>query len=411
MSKKIIERFKQFVAPTYGRFPITLDRGEGSYVWDTDGKRYLDLGGGIAVNCLGHANTEIVQTLADQSAKLMHCTNFYHFEGQAQLAEGLANRLAQGRVFFGNSGAEASEVILKLARRFGQEEGRFEIITAENSFHGRTIAGISASGQKKLKDGFAPLLQGFAHVPYNDIDAVRSAITPATVAVMIEGIQGEGGIHPASKEYLLGLRALCDEHNLLLLWDGVQCGHFRTGSFQSFQAILGDQIGGFMPDAVSMAKALGGGFPMSAVWISEKHADVLGPGTHGSTFGGNPLACAVANKILEVIDRDDLAANAKAIGQFFLDKLVRLREKYPTAIREVRGLGLMIGIEMGGGFGSFDNSKPASVQWVFALHESGLLTIPAGSSVVRFLPPLNLTQQEAQDGLDLFEQTIQKVIE
>jgi len=411
MSKKIIERFKQFVAPTYGRFPITLDRGEGSYMWDTDGKRYLDLGGGIAVNCLGHANTEIVQTLADQSAKLMHCTNFYHFEGQAQLAEGLANRLAQGRVFFGNSGAEASEVILKLARRFGQEEGRFEIITAENSFHGRTIAGISASGQKKLKDGFAPLLQGFAHVPYNDIDAVRSAITPATVAVMIEGIQGEGGIHPASKEYLLGLRALCDEHNLLLLWDGVQCGHFRTGSFQSFQAILGDQIGGFMPDAVSMAKALGGGFPMSAVWISEKHADVLGPGTHGSTFGGNPLACAVANKILEVIDRDDLAANAKAIGQFFLDKLVRLREKYPTAIREVRGLGLMIGIEMGGGFGSFDNSKPASVQWVFALHESGLLTIPAGSSVVRFLPPLNLTQQEAQDGLDLFEQTIQKVIE
>ncbi len=411
MSKKIIERFKQFVAPTYGRFPITLDRGEGSYVWDTDGKRYLDLGGGIAVNCLGHANAEIVQTLADQSAKLMHCTNFYHFEGQAQLAEGLTNRLAQGRVFFGNSGAEASEVILKLARRFGQEEGRFEIITAENSFHGRTIAGISASGQKKLKDGFAPLLQGFAHVPYNDIDAVRSAITPATVAVMIEGIQGEGGIHPASKEYLLGLRALCDEHNLLLLWDGVQCGHFRTGSFQSFQAILGDQIGGFMPDAVSMAKALGGGFPMSAVWISEKHADVLGPGTHGSTFGGNPLACAVANKILEVIDRDDLAANAKAIGQFFLDKLVRLREKYPTAIREVRGLGLMIGIEMGGGFGSFDNSKPASVQWVFALHESGLLTIPAGSSVVRFLPPLNLTQQEAQDGLDLFEQTIQKVIE
>lgn len=411
MSKKIIERFKQFVAPTYGRFPITLDRGEGSYVWDTDGKRYLDLGGGIAVNCLGHANAEIVQTLADQSAKLMHCTNFYHFEGQAQVAEGLANRLAQGRVFFGNSGAEASEVILKLARRFGQEEGRFEIITAENSFHGRTIAGISASGQKKLKDGFAPLLQGFAHVPYNDIDAVRSAITPATVAVMIEGIQGEGGIHPASKEYLLGLRALCDEHNLLLLWDGVQCGHFRTGSFQSFQAILGDQIGGFMPDAVSMAKALGGGFPMSAVWISEKHADVLGPGTHGSTFGGNPLACAVANKILEVIDRDDLAANAKAIGQFFLDKLVRLQEKYPTAIREVRGLGLMIGIEMSGGFGSFDNSKPASVQWVFALHESGLLTIPAGSSVVRFLPPLNLTQEEAQDGLDLFEQTIQKVIE
>ena len=411
MSQKIMERFKQFVAPTYGRFPITLDRGEGAYVWDTDGKRYLDLGGGIAVNCLGHANAEIAQALAEQSAKLMHCTNFYHFEGQAQLAEGLAERLGQGRVFFGNSGAEASEVMLKLARRLGQAEGRFEIITAENSFHGRTMAGISASGQKKLKDGFAPLLEGFAHVPYNDIDAVHSAITPATVAVIIEGVQGEGGIHPASAEYLLGLRALCDERNLLLLWDGVQCGHFRTGSFQSFQAILGDQNGDFLPDAVGMAKALGGGFPMGAVWISEKHADVLGPGTHGSTFGGNPLACAVANKILEVIDRDGLAANARALGQFFLDELARLREKYPTAIREVRGLGLMIGIEMGGGFGSFDNSKPAAVQWVFALHEAGLLTIPAGSSVIRFLPPLNLTQEEAQAGLDLFEQTIQKVIE
>jgi len=411
MSQKIMERFKQFVAPTYGRFPITLDRGEGAYVWDTDGKRYLDLGGGIAVNCLGHANAEIAQALAEQSAKLMHCTNFYHFEGQAQLAEGLAERLGQGRVFFGNSGAEASEVMLKLARRLGQAEGRFETITAENSFHGRTMAGISASGQKKLKDGFAPLLEGFAHVPYNDIDAVHSAITPATVAVMIEGIQGEGGIRPASAEYLLGLRALCDERNLLLLWDGVQCGHFRTGSFQSFQAILGDQNGDFLPDAVGMAKALGGGFPMGAVWISEKHADVLGPGTHGSTFGGNPLACAVANKILEVIDRDGLAANARALGQFFLNELARLREKYPTAIREVRGLGLMIGIEMGGGFGSFDNSKPAAVQWVFALHEAGLLTIPAGSSVIRFLPPLNLTQEEAQAGLDLFEQTIQKVIE
>ena len=411
MSQKIMERFKQFVAPTYGRFPITLDRGEGAYVWDTDGKRYLDLGGGIAVNCLGHANAEIAQALAEQSGKLMHCTNFYHFEGQAQLAEGLAERLGQGRVFFGNSGAEASEVMLKLARRLGQAEGRFEIITAENSFHGRTMAGISASGQKKLKDGFAPLLEGFAHVPYNDIDAVHSAITPATVAVMIEGIQGEGGIRPASAEYLLGLRALCDERNLLLLWDGVQCGHFRTGSFQSFQAILGDQNGDFLPDAVGMAKALGGGFPMGAVWISEKHADVLGPGTHGSTFGGNPLACAVANKILEVIDRDGLAANARVLGQFFLDELARLREKYPTAIREVRGLGLMIGIEMGDGFGSFDNSKSAAVQWVFALHEAGLLTIPAGSSVIRFLPPLNLTQEEAQAGLDLFEQTIQKVIE
>ena len=411
MSRKIQDRFKQYVAPTYGRFPITLDRGEGVYAWDTDGKRYLDLGGGIAVNCLGHAHPEISQVLAGQSAKLMHCTNFYHFEGQARLAENLAKRIGPGRVFFGNSGGEASEVMIKLARRLDQAEGRFEIITAEESFHGRTMAGISATGQAKAKEGFAPLLHGFTHVPYNDIDAVSSAISPATMAVMIEGIQGEGGVRSVSADYLLGLRRLCDEHNLLLLWDGVQCGHFRTGSFQSFQSILGEQLDEFSPDAVGMAKALGGGFPMSAVWISEQHANVLGPGTHGSTFGGNPLACAVANKILEVIDRDDLAANARALGQFFLDQLARLQKKYPAAIRKVRGLGLMIGIEMGDGFGSFDDSKPAAVQWVSALHEAGLLTIPAGSSVVRFLPPLNLTREEAQAGLDLFEQTVQKVIE
>ena len=411
MSQEIKDRFKQFVVPTYGRFPITLDRGKAAYVWDTDGKRYLDLGGGIAVNCLGHAHPEISQALAGQSARLMHCTNFYHFDGQARLAENLAKRLGPGRMFFGNSGAEASEVMFKLARRLGQTDGRFEIITAENSFHGRTMAGISASGQAKVKEGFAPLLQGFVHVPYNDIDAVRSAISPATVAVMIEGIQGEGGIHPATTQYLLGLRQLCDEHNLLLLWDGVQCGHFRTGSFQSFQTILGDQIGDFLPDAVGMAKALGGGFPMGAVWISEQYAEVLGPGTHGSTFGGNPMACAVANKILEVIDRDNLAANVRELGHFLIDELSTLREKYPPAIREVRGLGMMIGIEMGDGFGSFDDSKPAAVQWVSALHESGVLTMPAGSSIVRFLPPLNLTKEEAQVGLDLFEQTIQKVIE
>ena len=411
MSQEIKDRFKQFVVPTYGRFPITLDRGKAAYVWDTDGKRYLDLGGGIAVNCLGHAHPEISQSLAEQSAKLMHCTNFYHFDGQARLAENLAKRLGPGRMFFGNSGAEASEVMFKLARRLGKMDGRFEIITAENSFHGRTMAGISASGQAKVKEGFAPLLQGFVHVPYNDIDAVRSAISPATVAVMIEGIQGEGGIHPATTQYLLGLRQLCDEHNLLLLWDGVQCGHFRTGSFQSFQTILGDQIGDFLPDAVGMAKALGGGFPMGAVWISEQYAEVLGPGTHGSTFGGNPMACAVANKILEVIDRDNLAANVRELGHFLIDELSTLREKYPPAIREVRGLGMMIGIEMGDGFGSFDDSKSAAVQWVSALHETGVLTIPAGSSIVRFLPPLNLTKEEAQVGLDLFEQTIQKVIE
>ncbi|HAH98463.1 MAG TPA: aspartate aminotransferase family protein, partial [Verrucomicrobiales bacterium] len=214
-------------------------------------------------------------------------------------------------------------------------------------------------------------------------------------AVMIEGVQGESGIHPASADYLLGLRDLCDDKNLLLLWDGVQCGHFRTGLFQSFQTILGDQLGGFLPDSVGMAKSLGGGFPMGAVWISEKHADILGPGTHGSTFGGNPLACAVGNKILEIVDRDNLAQNANEMGQFLLNGLNGIQQRYPKSIRKIRGMGLMIGIEMGNEVATFDDKKPASVQWVSALHKSGILTIPAAESVVRFLPALNITQAEA----------------
>ena len=409
MSNNIKNQFKQFVAPTYGRFPLTLDRGKGSYVWDSNDKKYLDLGGGIAVNCLGHSHPEISQTLSEQSSRLIHCSNLYHFEGQSQLAENLSKRIGSGRVFFCNSGAESSEVMIKLARRSKQVEGRFEIITAENSFHGRTMAGISATGQAKVKDGFAPLLQGFSHVPFNNLDAIRSAITPATVAVMIEGVQGESGIHPATAGYLLGLRELCDHHDLLLLWDGVQCGHFRTGSFQSFQTILSDQIGEFLPDAVGMAKSLGGGFPIGAVWISEKHSEVLSAGTHGSTFGGNPLACAVGNKILEIIDRDKLEENASELGKFFLRELKKIQSKYPNIINTIRGIGLMIGIEMNKEIKSFDKKVPTSIQWVSALHEVGLLTIPAGDSIVRFLPPLNLTQNEAQDGLDLFEKTIKKL--
>ena len=409
MRNNIKNQFKQFVAPTYGRFPLTLDRGKGSYVWDSNDKKYLDLGGGIAVNCLGHSHPEISQTLSEQSSRLIHCSNLYHFEGQSQLAENLSKRIGSGRVFFCNSGAESSEVMIKLARRSKQVEGRFEIITAENSFHGRTMAGISATGQAKVKDGFAPLLQGFSHVPFNNLDAIRSAITPATVAVMIEGVQGESGIHPATAGYLLGLRELCDHHDLLLLWDGVQCGHFRTGSFQSFQTILSDQIGEFLPDAVGMAKSLGGGFPIGAVWISEQHSEVLSAGTHGSTFGGNPLACAVGNKILEIIDRDKLEENASELGKFFVRELKKIQSKYPNTINTIRGIGLMIGIEMNKEIKSFDKKVPTSIQWVSALHEVGLLTIPAGDSIVRFLPPLNLTQNEAQDGLDLFEKTIKKL--
>src|SRR5579859_626098 len=301
--------FQQNVIPSYGRFDLVLSHGAGSYVYDVSGKRYLDLGGGIAVSALGHAHPAITEALVEQSRKLIHISNFYYHEPQGRLAQHLVQLLGPGKCFFCNSGGEANEGLYKLARKFGHDEGRFEIITALNSFHGRTLAGIAATGQEKVKKGFEPAVPGFRQVPYNDLAAMRSAISPATVAIMIEGVQGEGGVTPATPEYLLGLRALCDEKKLLLLIDGVQCGHYRTGKFQSFQRILEGVPGGekFLPDGLSMAKSLGGGFPIGAFWVRAPYADLLSAGTHGTTYGGTPLACAVALKILEVMDKENLA--------------------------------------------------------------------------------------------------------
>src|SRR3954452_8156702 len=250
--------FQQNVVPSYGRFDIVLSHGVGSYLYDITGKRYLDLGGGIAVSSLGHAHPAIVEALTEQARKIIHSSNFYYHESQGRLAQSLVNLIGPGKCFFGNSGVEANEGLFKLARKFGHDEGRFEILTTINSFHGRTLAAIAATGQEKVKKGFEPAVPGFRQVPYNDLAAMRAAISPATVAIMIEGVQGEGGVTPATPEYLLGLRALCDEKKLLLLMDGVQCGHFRTGRFQSFQRILENISGGqkFLPDGIAMAKSL-----------------------------------------------------------------------------------------------------------------------------------------------------------
>jgi acetylornithine/N-succinyldiaminopimelate aminotransferase len=400
------------VMPTYARFDIAVSHGAGSYVYDVAGKRYLDLGGGIAVCCLGHANPEITDALVQQSKKIVHISNLYYTEPQGRLAREIVHALAPGKVFFCNSGAEANEGLFKLARKFGHDEGRFEIITTVNSFHGRTLAGISATGQEKVKKGFEPMVQGFRHVPYNDLEGMRQAISPATVAILVEGIQGEGGVTPATAEYLLGLRQLCDEKNLLLMIDAVQCGHFRTGRFQSFQRILEDVTGGtsFCPDALSMAKSLGGGFPMGAFWVRDRHADLLGAGTHGTTFGGTPLACAVALKVMEVIQRDQLADNARAVGAFLKSELERLATRFPHVIKTVRGLGLMLGIELATGIPAFGHGeRPASIQFVNQLHEAGLLAIPAGNYVLRLLPPLNLYRREAQEGIQIIESVVAKL--
>lgn len=407
--------FQKFVVPSYGRFDVVFSHGSGSWLWDVNGRRFLDLGGGIAVCSLGHAHQEITDALVQQSQKLVHVSNLYYHEPQGRLAERLVGHLAPGRVFFSNSGAEANEGLYKLARRFGHDEGRFEIITAMNSFHGRTLAGMAATGQDKIKKGFGPAVPGFCHVPFNDIDAVRAAISPATVAVLIEGVQGEGGITPARADYLLSLRALCDEKRLLLLMDGVQCGHFRTGRFQSFQRILEGvpEAGAFLPDGVSMAKSLGGGFPIGAFWVREQHAQMLGPGSHATTYGGMPLACAVASKVLDVIERDNLAENARTVGAWIQSELERIAARFPNAIRGVRGLGMMLGFELADkdeipAFASQD--KAPSLQMVTRLHETGVLTIPSGLNVVRLLPALNLRVDEARQGIQMIESVVERIV-
>ena len=405
--------FKQYVMPTYGRFDVALAHGSGSYVYDVTGKRYLDLGGGIAVCALGHASPDITEALVEQSRKLVHVSNLYYHEPQGRLAQALVKLIGPGKVFFSNSGAEANEGLFKLARKFGHDEGRFEIITTTNSFHGRTLAGIAATGQEKVKKGFEPAVPGFRHVPYNDLAAMREAISPATAAILIEGIQGEGGVTPASPEYLLGLRELCHEKKLLLMMDEVQCGHFRTGRFQSFQRILENSSGrqGFLPDAVSMAKSLGGGFPIGAFWVREPYADLLGPGTHASTFGGTPLGCAVALKVLEVIERDGLEANVRKLGDHLRDGLAILAKKYPRVIQGARGLGFMLGFELAFDIAAFkSNDKPASIQFTNRLQEAGVLAIPAGTNVLRLLPPLNLARSEADEGLAIIESVVTRLV-
>jgi acetylornithine aminotransferase/acetylornithine/N-succinyldiaminopimelate aminotransferase len=411
--ESIRELFAKNVVPSYGRFELVLSHGHGSYIFDVAGKRYLDLGSGIAVCCLGHAHPAITEALVEQSKKLIHVSNLYFTEPQGRLAAELVKRIGAGKVFFCNSGAEANEGLFKLARKFGHDEGRFEILTATNSFHGRTLAGIAATGQDKVKKGFEPAVPGFRHIPFNDLEAARNAISPATVAILIEGVQGEGGVTPATPEYLLGLRQLCDEKKMLLLMDGVQCGHYRTGKFQSFQKILegvpGDEK--FLPDGLSMAKSLGGGFPIGAFWVRAPYADLLSAGTHGTTYGGTPLACAVALKILEVIEQEKLADQAQKLGGWLKSEIERLAKEYPTVVKSARGMGFMLGLELCEKIPAFAASdKTPALQFVNRLHAAGVLTVPAGNQIVRLLPPLNLKPQEAGEGIHLIEEVVKSLV-
>jgi len=372
------------VMPTYGRLPVALSHGEGARVWDTEGRRYLDALSGIAVNTLGHAHPKLVPALQDQVAKMIHCCNYYQVPLQEQLAAMLVERSGLTNVFFCNSGLEANEAALKIARKYGHDKGidRAEVVVFEKAFHGRSIATLSATGNPKVHAGFAPLVEGFVRVPLNDIAAMEEVARtrPNVTAVFLEVIQGEGGINPARAEYLQAVRALCDKQGWLLMLDEVQCGIGRTGKW------FAHQWAGIQPDVMPLAKGLGSGVPIGAVVCGPKAANVLQPGNHGTTFGGNPLAMRAGVETLRIMDEDGLMANAAEVGAHLMAALRRELGELP-GVKEIRGQGLMIGIEL---------DRPCGVILSRAL-EAGLLLSVTADTVVRLLPPLIFTKAEADE--------------
>jgi acetylornithine/N-succinyldiaminopimelate aminotransferase len=404
--------FADFVVPNYARYDVVFVRGEGSRIWDETGKHYLDFGAGIAVSCIGHAHPNLLRALQQQASQLIHTSNLYYSRPQGELAEKLVGIVGQpGKVFFSNSGAEANEAAIKLARKFGNEcrgVKEPEMLTFTNSFHGRTMAGISATGQEKMKTGFAPLLAGFRHLPFNDLKAVESSVGQNTVAVLVEPVQGEGGINPATREFLLGLRELCDRYEMLLIFDEIQCGLGRLGNWCGWKEIAGSSL---VPDCVSWAKAIGGGFPFAATWIRKKGiqnldgssinlCDLFQPGSHGTTFGGTPLACATSMAVLETIDKEGLISNARELGGYAIARL----QKTP-GVKAVRGLGLMLGIELDQKFQALDPKMPSRAI-VTALMRNGLLSVPAGPMVIRWLPPLNVSKADVDEALSILGRTL-----
>lgn len=379
-----IDLFDHYVVPSYARQPIVFVRGKGSKLWDSTGKVYLDFLAGISVLNVGHSHPVVTEAIARQAAQLTHVSNIFYTENQGKLAKTLSDLALHGKCFFCNSGAEANEALIKLARLWGHDRQRYEIITMRNSFHGRTLATLTATGQEKVQKGFEPLPSGFAQAEFNNLESVRAAITDRTVAVLVEAIQGEGGVIPADPAFIQGLRELCNEQDILMLCDEVQCGMGRTGNWFGFQAY------NIEPDACSMAKALGSGFPIGAILTNRKLADVFQPGKHASTFGGTPLACAAALATLQVIKDEGLLQNAMLMGQRLQQGLQQLVEKYPH-LKEVRGKGLMLGLELD------CPAKPFEER----LMDMGLITLATAGNVIRFLPPLNVKAQDIDEALDM----------
>jgi len=382
-TKQIISLFDKYVIPNYARHPIAIVRGKGSYVWDAEGRKYLDMFPGWAVNGLGHCHPRVVRAIRKQAELLLHVPNTFYMEPQGKLAQLISENSFGGQCFFCNSGAEANEAAIKLAR-IHSPKGKYKIITMKNSFHGRTLATISATAQRKYHRGFEPIVRGFKYVPFNDLEAVERAIDDKTCAVMVEPIQGEGGINIASKEYLKGLRKLCDEKGLLLILDEVQTGMGRTGKYFAYQHY------GITPDIMTLAKALGGGVAIGAMVAKKEIAKSLVPGTHASTFGGNPLACAAGIAVFEAIERENLLENARKMGDYTQARLRELAAEYDI-IKEVRGIGLMIGIEL----------TIAGNDIFRGCMENGLLINCTHERVLRFMPPMTVKKREIDRAISI----------
>jgi acetylornithine aminotransferase len=394
-SQEWIDKAEHAVMKTYGRYPIVADRGEGCRLWDVDGKGYLDFLAGVAVNNLGHCHPKVVAALQEQAGRLLHCSNFYHIPQQIELAEWLCAHSFADRVFFCNSGAEANEAAMKLARKHSREafgEGRSEIITALASFHGRTIGAISATGQDKVRAGFDPVVPGFRYVSFGNIDALRKEVSPQTCAIMLEPVQGEGGVNIPPAGYLKAVHDLCKEHDLLLILDEVQVGCGRTGSLWAYEQE------GIEPDIMTLAKALAGGAPIGALLTTGPLAVRLGPGSHGSTFGGNPLVCAAALAAMRAITEDGILGHCRAMGLYLKEQLAELKDRYDF-IRNVRGRGLIIGMELAIEGGDLVN----------AAMERGLLINCTVGNVLRFVPPLTVTEEEVDEAVAILDDVLASV--
>ncbi|MBB1491234.1 aspartate aminotransferase family protein [Paracoccus sp. MC1854] len=374
------------VLPTYNRAPLAFDRGEGAWAIAVDGTRYLDLGAGIAVNALGHANPDLVTALTEQAGRIWHVSNLYQIPQQQRLAELLVDRTFADTVFVTNSGTEAAELAIKMVRKYWSENGqpdRIEILTFEGAFHGRSTGAIAAAGSEKMTRGYGPLMPGFRTLPWGDMAALEAAISDRTAAVMLEPLQGEGGIRPMADEELRRVRALCDQTGALLVLDEVQCGMGRTGR------LFAHEWAGITPDIMMVAKGIGGGFPLGAVLATEEAASGMGVGSHGSTYGGNPLACAVGIRVMEIIADEAFLAEVNRKGALFRQKLEGLVAAHPDVFEGVRGVGLMLGLRC----------KLAPTEVVSAAYDEHLLTVPAADNVVRLLPPLNISDEEISEAV------------